>query len=258
MIYQNGGCKLPCWWGITPGVTKSDEMINFLESFISRIKSHETVYLDQEGEKQAIRTVIFYDPKNEPLEHIFEVVSVDETVKRIEAYQDLTVDFTLANLLSAYGPPSEILLATEPASPDNKVPFGLILLYPDQGILAYFFSDYGGRINGDYISICPQYTLPILQLWSSSLPQQGEIEKKYLMEEYNFQFHESKYRPCETVSDLSIDKFFATFRQKSNSSCIATEAEQWWTNPATYVPPVYDTPTPTLVDPFIETAIHTP
>lgn len=260
MINQNGGCKLPCWWGITPGVTKSDDMINFFQSFIDRVKSHGTVYVDQEGEKGATRTVIYYDSTNESSEHLFEVVSVDDTVKRIQAYQDLTGDFTLPNLLSTYGPPGEILLATEAASPDNKVPFGLTLLYPDQGILVYFYSNSGGRVQGDYISICPQNTLPALQLWPSGFPNQGKIEIKHLMEERSFQFNESRYKSIETVSNLSVDKFFATFRQNNNANCIITKADQWWGNPATYVLPVYATSTPTSAapDPFIETAVPTP
>jgi hypothetical protein len=230
MIYQNGGCKLPCWWGVTPGVTKSDDMINFFQSFINRVESDETVYVDQEGEKRATRAVIFYDSSNESLEHIFEVVSVDDTVKRILVYQDLTGDFTLPNLLSTYGPPGEILLVTEAASPDNKVPFGLTLLYPDQGILVYFYSKTGGRVHGDYISICPQNTLPTLQLWPSGFPNQGKIEIKHLMDERSFQFNESRYKSIETVSNLSIDRFFATFRHNNNANCIITKAEQWWGN----------------------------
>lgn len=254
MIYQNGGCKLPCWWGITPGITKFDKAMNTLSTFVTKIESDEINYRGQ----AAISSGIYYTVPGKQVTQGFGLLSVDGIVQDVDIYEDNTGQFPLTKLLSAYGKPEEIYIATEPASPDNIVPFGLILLYPNQGILAYFFSEYGGRINGDYVSICPQYTLPVLYLWASDSPQQSGIEMKRLLENVIYGFHESEYRTIETVGALSIDKFYATFRQKNNSSCITTEAEQWWTNPATYVPPVYDTSTPTLVDPFIETAIPMP
>jgi hypothetical protein len=33
LIATNGGCFLPCWWGITPGVTSWDDANHFLLQF---------------------------------------------------------------------------------------------------------------------------------------------------------------------------------------------------------------------------------
>lgn len=233
MIYQNGGCELPCWWGIVPGVTNRDDMINNMRTFISKIVSRESGYVDFGGEKIATRTIIYYDPKDESENHIFEVLSVEGVVERIEVYQDLTRQFTLAELLKTYGKPQQVLLATEPASPNGMVPFSLILSYAEQGILAHFFSEFGGKIRGDYIYICPQSILPELQLWPASESQQSEFEMKYLIKSIGSYYTNNnglKYKPVETVSDLSIEKFYTVFQGKNTASCITTKAEQWWSN----------------------------
>ena len=200
-------------------------MINGMRTILKKVESDEITYLDASGtEEIATRTIIFSNPKDET-EYIG-VLSVDGVVKSIKIGEYLTGQFSLPVLLRKYGKPQRILLATEPDSPNGTVPFHLILYYPDQGILAYFSSSYGGRIKGDYVYICPQYTLPMLQLWSSGDLQQGELEMKLLLE--NEGFYYNKYKSIEMVTDLSLEEFHAIFQQKNNTACIATEAEQWW------------------------------
>lgn len=227
MVYQNGGCELPCWWGIVPGMTRQDDFINVMNTFVTRIENTAFSY----ETKMASRTTIYYKFENQSDLHAFEVLSVDGIVQRVDAYSDVTERFTLANILRNYGKPEEILLATEPASPTGDVPFSLILFYPEKGILAHFYAEFGGRIKGDYVSICPQYLLPALYLWPSGNPQQSELEKQSLIESINIyytNYNGKKYKSLEAVSEFSIDKFYAMFQQKNTTSCITTEAEQWW------------------------------
>src|SRR5512138_2325272 len=32
LFETNGRCKLPCWWGITPGISANDAFYNFIQS----------------------------------------------------------------------------------------------------------------------------------------------------------------------------------------------------------------------------------
>jgi len=231
MLYENGGCELPCWWGIVPGITKRDDMINMMMTFLKKVVPNESSYIDVGGGRDAVTTVIYYNPTDETdYKDIFRVVSVKGVVKRILIGEDLTGQFTLAVLLRKYGKPQQILLTTLAASPNGKVPFSLILSYPEQGILALFASEYGGKIQGNYVYICPQFTLPLLQLSASGNSQEGQFEMNNLMANAAYYGSYREYKSIETVSEFSIDKFYAVFQQKNTASCIVTEAEQWWSN----------------------------
>jgi len=226
MIYQNGGCELPCWWGIMPGITKRDDMINWMMTFLRKVESDEVTYLDAVGdEKNATRTIVFSETNIETeYKYMFGVLSEEGIVRSILVDKDLTGQYSLPVLLRKYGKPKEILLTTLAASPNGMVPYNLVLYYPDQGILAYFSSPNGGRVEGNYVYICPQFTLPWLHLWAPDDLQQGEFEMKSLVSGDV----RSQFKSIEAVSDLSIDEFHVIFQQKDNTTCIATEAEQWW------------------------------
>jgi hypothetical protein len=203
-------------------------MINMMMTFLKKVVPNESSYVDVGGEQDAVTTVIYYNPTDETeYKNIFRVVSVDGIVKRILIGNDLTGQFTLAVLLRNYGKPQQILLTTLGASPNGKVPFSLILSYPEQGIFALFASEFGGKIQGNYVYICPQVTLPLLQLSKSGNSQAGQLEMNNLMANTSYYGSYQEYKSIETVSGFSIDKFYAVFQQKNNQSCIATKTDQW-------------------------------
>jgi hypothetical protein len=250
LIYQNGGCKLPCWWGITPGQTKYIEMINLYASLGSEIYNTE---FGNDLKKNVHSEAVFKIPGQEEWREI-EFISSDDKIQWVGVLQDSTGQFTLPNLLLDYGEPGEIYLATEPFSPINEVSFRLILYYPDKGILADFPSSLGGLIIGDYVIICPQKIKPFLHLWQVGDPQQGEMWKVSMMKN-SFLVN---YKTIEGATGYSTKRFYMTFREKNNMNCLTTKAEKWWEGNETPIPLPLDTVTPTPVNPYLETANPNP
>jgi hypothetical protein len=225
---QNGGCKLPCWWGIVPGETKIIDMRRKFQPFDFKIKSKAYEFTFKEGIKKEVWTGIYYDRNDDT--KVFSVDSIDGEIMRIRVYDDLTNEFTIKTLLDEYGQPQQILLKTEPASPTGKTPYSLILAFLDEGILAHFDVPFdGGIIQGDNILICPGTVLPVLKLWKSNDAEQGIIELKKFIEdiELNNNFGGKEYQQIGDISDLTIEKFYTGFRN-NKSFCVVTNAEQWW------------------------------
>ena len=52
LLQNNGGCRLPCWWGITPGQTDWNTARQFLDTFVIDIKQS----WEEKGEEQGSPT----------------------------------------------------------------------------------------------------------------------------------------------------------------------------------------------------------
>lgn len=245
MVYQNGGCKLPCWWGITPGETKYEEMIQVISPLVKGIENIE--YDTAKG--KGVISMPYFNEDEKAYEGGFAFYSIDGIVQGVEVLQDFAKRYTLASLLSNYGEPEEIYLATYSEGPFYSVPYSLILYYPTKGILAHYPSNYG-TISGSYIIICPQNIIPFLNLWPSGIPQEAEEVMMSIMYHTDFR----NYKKIELATDFNTKKFYSVFSQRNGTQCITSRAEKWEETVETFVPyfPT-NTITPTPLNPYLET-----
>lgn len=140
LIADNGGCRLPCWWGITPGVTSWEKARSFLETFAIQILTlNENFYgvtiknLPESISEGAIGANIFVK---------------DDIVQTIRT----TIYYPLSEMLQIYGQPNEVWIKVDPQSINPRAPFTIALFYSDKGILA----TYDGTAKKDRIlQICP-------------------------------------------------------------------------------------------------------
>ena len=90
---SNGDCKLPCWWGISPGETQWDDASRFL-------KSLGAIVLPLQPDNTLFGITI-----NNPIDRIGASISVDHKI-----VQSLTVNIyvDLVDILDKYGQPDEI------------------------------------------------------------------------------------------------------------------------------------------------------
>jgi hypothetical protein len=225
-LYEtNNGCQLPCWWGIVPGETDWQTARAFLSQFDRDIyRSPDTSDSSASyGVTIPLSLDVFIEEKTElslfvqdsVVEAIDTHVSIGDTPP---GYLDL---YTLPNLLTTYGPPTEIWLSTySKPFENNELPFRLLLFYPQQGIMA-LFSDNGVK-NGQYVSGCPQRDpASYLTLWFPELAWTFE-EVKNGASVYNVD-----YLRLEDTTDWDIATFYETFKNPDNTTCIETEAELW-------------------------------
>jgi len=158
LLKNNGNCRLPCIWGLTPGITTTAERQNILASYdnflepdfsISRTDASKNPGVFGIGvTKDDVRISVglsYYET-----DHLIEILSLVTAPQRENKYVfgdsnylDLLENYTLPELLSNYGLPSEVLVMAFPYDPFLKAdyePFSLVVIYSDLGIMAEYIS----------------------------------------------------------------------------------------------------------------------
>jgi hypothetical protein len=156
----NGGCRLPCWWGLTPGITTWDEARQFLEQFSSIEKASFNIST-QPG---ATPYVVYFpspfgDHSDGALITVFD--NIIQTI-RIEP-ETAQLAFTLDQLLSDYGVPTSVLLRQTTVYDVNYIPYTVVLLYQDNRFLAIFH--FSAPRWDNPVKLCLDYG-PIIDIWS--------------------------------------------------------------------------------------------
>ena len=258
MLAQNDGCKLPCWWGITPGETRWVDAREMLNSFVERIE--EETYLKQRADGSPYMIEIAYvyfergvpePPYSENAPGYFGIRSINGIVESILAYQDTASRYTLQKLLTENGPPLNVYINTTSASPTGKVPFNLLVDFSEKGFMAFYHDD--APIIGDTIYFCPKDYVPIkILVWSPS-PEINQREKEEFIAGLDYWIYDSGLLPIQDVSNLTIEQFYVNFRN-DNPACIVTSPPIWDDlTPSFYYDLLTSTPSP--VSPWVETLI---
>ncbi len=160
MLQTNGGCELPCWWGITPGVTLVKDAQRIFHSFGKPIGVREL----SSGITYEVGTFGRHEPV--PIDYFVEhsLTIEDDIVSRIDVSarppgwlsysQHLAQDwqhYTLSSILTQYGPPSRVALFYE--HPSCGEIYWLHVAYDDLGMIV----SYNGTVQreAEVVTICP-------------------------------------------------------------------------------------------------------
>ena len=129
--------------------------------------------------------------------------------------------YVLSTFLATYGQPTEIRLFTYDAPfEENELPFSVILIYPDQGIIA-MYSD-NGQLLGDIVQGCPQKNrASLLMLWASD----SDLTLELLIEGTSALRRD--YLPLEEATGMDVATFYETFGNPENAACLETPADLW-------------------------------
>jgi hypothetical protein len=228
LLQDNAGCRLPCWWGFTPGETKWQAAQTFFLSLGKEIPSR------RQKSGATSYGVTFHVPQHGlELEQSY-IVRADETIEMIsllvlgspdfeeEFAQDLG-NYLLSQLLATYGQPSEVLLRTY-LDPEGMYPFHLLLYYPEQGIMVRYI-DLAER-DGEILRFCPKQ--PGITLWLWSPERRMTIMDIAITGVEGFPEDEVAYfRPIDEVTEMSIERFYQTFAQSADDTCLETPADLW-------------------------------
>lgn len=243
LLSNNGGCQLPCLWGITPGVTTAQQAMSILAPLSSM--SDYNIFNTKSGtillnyglkENQMLDVFINY------LENQDNVYSVSfearDLIKLVDqqsgenVFQDVfdspdfgeTLDFyMLHQVLDAHGRPTSVLLTTWGKIPSPRYGqgnFKLILLYPEQGIAVQYTTEM--RVDGNNIVGCLDNAHVEMDLLPSGHPD--TIYEQ--LTPTDWQNRIASYKPLEEVTSMSIDAFYGTFRQPTDE-CLVTPADLW-------------------------------
>jgi hypothetical protein len=224
LFETNNGCRLPCWWGITPGQTEWSVAEEFLNRFDRGILGTSfTPGLIYYGPVIPLPTEVFAEDRTEiGISARNGIVKfIDTRVSMGNTPPGYLTQYTLPTFLNTYGPPTEVWVSTY-SSPQghNDLPFRVVLFYPDQGIAALYGDN--GIKQGDMVHGCPQQGLAgFLSLWDSTEVLTFEEMKNG---KAVFNVH---YLPLEEATGMDVATFYETFKNPDNTTCLETTADLW-------------------------------
>jgi hypothetical protein len=250
LIETNGGCELPCWWGITPGKTSMQD-VTTLVTHLSSIANY--TYLGKVKLNQAVGDLEIIQPgdsKDFSIRWMFSASSEDNIVTKIGIstmayketgdtlkklygnpyYNELLNDYTLPKILSSYGPPSQMFITADILYPgvDSKLrprdTFKIRVLYPEQGIFVRYSMPV--ESSGDNYLFCPSRSFVNMNLIAPYLDN-NEIQTIMADSDWEVFFEPSRYNksPKEAI-EMTIDEFYQIFRSPTDQ-CLETPKSIW-------------------------------
>ncbi len=228
LLRESQTCRLPCWWNLTPGESDWKTAQELFTSLGLRVHAY-----GKEGASIRSYDVTGVTPKSgtQFLQKygVQDGIIQDILVKAVPAkgYEDTQFardwqPFLLPQILSAYGKPAEVLLLTYHSVPDTSVPYYLIVFYPEQGFLVMYT---GNRIEvGNALRICPLQSELVLITW----PPGKYSSLAEVIPQPNPFFHPAEeYMPIQKVTNLSVEAFYANFKNADDQVCFDTPASLW-------------------------------
>ena len=220
---DNGGCELPCWWGITPGETSWAEARTKLTP-LGRVTG-------PYGKGEAAHYEFWFDaPETLDTPETFGsalgikegiVVGIGVNSRWIET----DFDYSLAGLLQAFGSPDEIWLDVVTDVPSDPY-YYINLFYSTKGILVVA----SGPIQMDdtHVTICPrEFRLgsfpPFLRLWDTTMNLQYQSISYSTMGSRVLDI--SDYHLLEEFSDdFDSEDFYATYLDPQTTICFEIDS----------------------------------
>jgi hypothetical protein len=237
LLLTNGGCKLPCWWGLTPGKTSSNEVFPFFSSF----KGVSKTYLVN-GDPAIISWTIpnndhyldlytYFGEKDQLLDWIFVATLSSESIQNggelvygDPFYNQSMQKYELSQVLQDYGPPSRVLIWAPPQEV-YPVAFDILLDYSKSGFLVGYSMP--EKRKADTVIGCPTQAHIYFWLWT---PEQEISMAEILSKKGIGPFDPLSilyFKPVEEATKMTRDEFFMKFKIEGNDLCVETPAKGW-------------------------------
>ncbi|MBI5823364.1 MAG: hypothetical protein HZB18_05000 [Chloroflexi bacterium] len=239
LLVNNGGCKLPCFWGINPGKTLFQEAVSILAPlssiseftrFEKEIGAIDPDYIDDEFN---IHTSVRFlaNPNTNTVSQIGFTARaynrIDDNLIYVFDSSDFIERFSyymLTNILTEYGKPTKVMMSTMAKLPTGGASnggFNILLLYPEQGMLVNYTMPM--QVVGENIMGCPSNSHVKFDLYPSG---QADLFFDRLEPTGWNQIIQNTYKPIDEATTMSKDDFYQTFIQQTDK-CILTPASLW-------------------------------
>lgn len=231
MQETNGGCELPCWWGITPEETTGQTakqilspLRELMEFFIGYLGGSEARYEFQLEGYNNIRTELIMKDEEQSIGEIWVfsfIPDEDESTRYHESWRR----YFLNELLGRLGMPSAVWLGFGPHTGDHderpreSIPYyyELYIFYSDLGLVVRYA---GPAVRGDVNRACPS-----LEQLKDMLIFIRRRSRGTLVGPPWEPFTEA--RPLSEVSNLSLEKFYKAFKTSNGQICLESPANLW-------------------------------
>jgi len=243
LFKTNGGCLLPCWWGILPGETAIETVKSFTDQFgdlaihVLRQETGNFRVRVPEGNVQPEIDVVYGPLQGDTVEWLRVSPGLDykndageySDRRGTPQYLEYYPAYAIAAVLATYGKPDVILLNGDMVNaPGPPWVYALTLVYPEKGIWAEYFGGMGGET---YFGICPMQTSITLSLWE---PQKYASIEEVLSSSLPvgaWGLGLGKLSTLEEKTDLTLDEFYQTFKDANYDTCFESPTERWYQQP---------------------------
>lgn len=228
LIETNGGCELPCFFGIQPGVSSWEDIrfvegpIYFRESYFPERKD-ERLYLYVPPRKTRYFDVAFWGSST-LIEHITvdaQISLPNDPYDYVPAFAKAVYPYALPNLLAQYGMPSRILLQVlGQIEPESGTQAEIYLFYDHLGFLAhYWFLDVVTQDSETgVLRACPDYSHTVfIRLYLQASKDKTPLEK--MVGGTNDYYFNTLFQPIEKITALSIEDFYQLFVAPTEITC---------------------------------------
>lgn len=240
LMKTNGGCELPCWWGMTPGITSKQEAQLFFKQFEGGVGFSQFVKsggtISDVNRNTGFKVSVGFTWEEDVLWYLdisaffYTRPEFSRSLNQLEIdnplYYEIMADYTLENVLSEYGQPSQVFVKTYNLDP-RWYPTNTQLLYLDKGILFGYqsrntmFDIGGGEI---WISTCPSIGLITLRLFKPSVYSSNPS----LADIFGFNYSGySGYKYLENATNMTVEEFTEVFQNPNCDVLLETPAEIW-------------------------------
>jgi hypothetical protein len=217
LLQNNAGCRLPCWWGFTPGQTSWDTAQRYLSTFASQID------VTGNSENPRYANVIIPVSKKISPAYLRQYYTIrNGVIASIGADPGYMQVYHLASILKDYGVPGEIWIRTYQEGYKGELPFQIALFYPQEGFMAgYAFT---GDVKGLKVQGCPiKGTRPLLGMWPPGQP----ITFNDATEMFRLDNKVWPFRILSEATGMDVNTFYKTFIDPSSSQCLETPRDLW-------------------------------
>jgi hypothetical protein len=233
MLATNGGCELPCWWGITLGETRWDDMVRFFAERNIPVWENGLLALSYQNGKGGrlddnMVNVTFHREGD-----LVQGVTVRDNYRYAPFYDEFVTvwnRYALQPLLSRHGVPSQVHLNLAVGAPcagvGNFPDYKMWVLYENQGV-AIRYSGFALADNERW-QVCPVFG----QLKSIEIRLQAADGDAQLVdpesEVYDLGGEFSVYGFLPDLAGMSVEAFYDSFSQPEPRTCIIAPGSTPW------------------------------
>jgi hypothetical protein len=235
---NNGGCLLPCWWGLMPGETSMQTVKSLFESLTAI--SIRDGFLDEVGgahwridKNDLLLDTLASLTYNRLLTDRVESLKITMEVKKeLEGGGFETVwenplneqylhNYMLPQILSVYGQPKDVLIYAN----EGWRYFELILDYSNQGFVVWYSAPL--ESSADTYLGCISKAFTNLYLWAPEFSYTWSEGVTGTGDQSEIDSINRDFKPLQEVTSLTLKEFSTIFMNSANPDCLQTQKTIW-------------------------------
>jgi hypothetical protein len=236
LFRTNAGCKLPCWWGVTPGVTPWADVESFLDymgAITGKYKLedgliyHGTSGFDVQSLEGVIANTVDFLERNALIELIY---IYSEGFSNPLAFQEQWSHFSPERVIKEFGEPSRVFFESSSSGPvteDRVAGYTLWIFYDRIGVLILYngYGDFGRTFH-----FCPKLEngedIRSLEMYLQSTNNTNPIEETAGIIGLEINPY-PRVQSIEEAAGISTTEFYNLFIKEGEQACFDTPRHIW-------------------------------